>query len=60
MRDPQPDDVKFLLRMPAVMRAQLNETAKRNHRSMTAEIIYRLERSIRADERDVAWELAHG
>lgn len=43
--------IKFLVRFPPALMAALRLWAERNHRSVTAEIIYRLERSIRADER---------
>jgi hypothetical protein len=33
------------------LRDALSAWAERNHRSVTAEIVYRLERSIRVDER---------
>ena len=42
---------KMLLRMPATLRVALGEAAQRSRRSVTAEIVHRLEHSIRADER---------
>ncbi len=42
---------KMLLRMPAALRVALGEAAQRSRRSVTAEIVHRLEHSIRADER---------
>lgn len=43
--------VTMNLRLMKWLRDKLGEWAERNHRSVTAEIVYRLERSIRADER---------
>lgn len=43
--------IKFLVRFPPALLAALRRWAERNHRSVTAEIVYRLERSIRDDER---------
>jgi len=45
------EPVKFLVRFPPALLESLKAWAERNHRSATAEIIYRLERSVRADER---------
>ena len=42
---------KMLLRMPAALRVALGEAAQRSRRSVTAEIVHRLEQSIKADER---------
>jgi len=43
--------VKFLVRLPSGLLDALKTWAAKNRRSVTGEIIYRLERSIRADER---------
>jgi hypothetical protein len=43
--------VKFLVRFPSELLAALKRWAEANHRSLTGEIVYRLERSVRADER---------
>jgi hypothetical protein len=43
--------VKFLVRFPSELLAALKRWADTNHRSLTGEIVYRLERSVRADER---------
>lgn len=43
--------VTMNLRLMKWLRDALGKWAERNHRSVTAEIIHRLERSIRADER---------
>lgn len=42
---------KYLIRFPEGMRERLAETAKANNRSMNAEIVARLERSLADDER---------
>lgn len=38
-------DAQFKLRMPAALRAQVEQTAKKAHRSLNAEIVFRLEAS---------------
>jgi len=38
---------KFNLRLPAALKAKLEEQASENHRSLNAEINVRLERSLR-------------
>ncbi|RWI85957.1 MAG: Arc family DNA-binding protein [Mesorhizobium sp.] len=43
---------QFMLRLPDGMRQRLKEAAESNQRSMNAEIIARLEISLRADELD--------
>lgn len=43
--------VTMNLRLMKWLRDALGTWAERNHRSVTAEIVYRLERSIRTDER---------
>jgi len=45
-----PPRVAINLRLPAELRAALRAAACRNGRSVTAEIVRRLERSFRADE----------
>lgn len=45
------ETVKLLLRLPESLRDALKKWASANRRSVTAEIVYRLERSVRADER---------
>jgi len=40
---------KFVLRFPQGMREEIREIATRNHRSMTAEIIARLEKTLTGD-----------
>lgn len=50
------EPVKFLVRFPPALLESLKAWAERNHRSATAEIIHRLERSIRADEKRVERE----
>ncbi|NOX26586.1 MAG: Arc family DNA-binding protein [Gammaproteobacteria bacterium] len=40
---------KFVLRFPQGMREQIREIAANNHRSMTAEIITRLEKTLLSD-----------
>ncbi|WP_082400777.1 Arc family DNA-binding protein [Gemmobacter sp. LW-1] len=39
------DDLHFRLRIPEALKAQLEESAASNNRSVTAEIVSRLERS---------------
>jgi hypothetical protein len=41
----------ILLRLPADLRERLRLAARDNQRSMTAEVVYRLQQSIRADDR---------
>jgi hypothetical protein len=43
--------VKFLVRFPSSLLASLKRWADLNRRSLTGEIVYRLERSVHADER---------
>lgn len=43
--------VKFLVRFPADLLTSLKHRAALNHRSLTGEILARLEHSLRADER---------
>ena len=47
----RPPRVAINLRVSAELREALRTVARRNGRSVTAEIVRRLERSIRADER---------
>jgi hypothetical protein len=47
----RPPRVAINLRLPAKLREALRAAARRNGHSVTAEIVRRLERSIRADER---------
>lgn len=42
--------VKFLVRIPGGLMDALKRLASENRRSVTGEIVYRLERSVRADE----------
>lgn len=46
---PSRDQNKFIVRMPDGMRDQLKRLAEANGRSMNAEIVARLERSLRPD-----------
>lgn len=50
------ETVKLLLRLPESLRDALKRWAATNRRSVTAEIVYRLERSVRADERKASRE----
>ncbi|MFC5487602.1 Arc family DNA-binding protein [Microvirga aerilata] len=52
-KPPAPSDVadKFMLRMPEGMRDRIAAKAEKNHRSMNAEIVARLEESLGADEK---------
>ena len=43
------DDPHFRLRVPAEMRALIADSAKKNRRSMNAEIVARLQGSLEAD-----------
>ncbi len=43
------ETVAMLLRMPASLREDLRRVARESRRSVTAEIVHRLEHSIRAD-----------
>lgn len=43
------DDLQFRLRIPEALKAQIEKSAAENNRSMTAEIISRLERSYEID-----------
>ncbi len=43
------DDLQFRLRIPEALKAQIEKSAAENNRSMTAEIISRLERSYELD-----------
>lgn len=43
------DDLQFRLRIPEALKAQIEKSAGENNRSMTAEIISRLERSYDLD-----------
>jgi hypothetical protein len=43
-------DPQFNLRIPAALRDYLAEQAKTNHRSQTAEVVFRLEQSRIQDE----------
>lgn len=45
------DDPKFMLRMPALLKAEIEREARRNGRSMNAEVVARLTSSIEAGER---------
>lgn len=44
------DDLQFRLRIPETLKAQIEKSAAENNRSMTAEIVSRLERSYDIDE----------
>lgn len=43
--------MSYLLRLDPDLYARIKAQAEKNHRSVNAEMVYRLERSIRADER---------
>ena len=43
-------DPQFNVRMPADLKEKIEESAKENGRSMNAEIVYRLHRSIEEDQ----------
>lgn len=43
------DDLHFRLRIPEALKAQIEASAKANNRSMTAEMVSRLERSFDLD-----------
>ena len=43
-------DPQFNVRMPADLKEKIEEAAKENGRSMNAEIVYRLQRSIEDDQ----------
>ncbi len=43
--------VNFPLRLPADLRRQLERAAHESHRSVNAEIVFRLERSLREEEK---------
>ena len=49
-RKPYPSELqeRFIIRMPPNMREQLTEAARKNNRSMNAEVISRLEQSFKA------------
>jgi hypothetical protein len=51
-KPPAPSDIadKFMLRLPNGMRERISEEAKKNKRSMNAEIVSRLEESLSAGE----------
>jgi plasmid stability protein len=51
-KPPAPSDLadKFMLRMPDGMRDRLKDEATRNNRSMNAEIVARLERTISEED----------
>jgi hypothetical protein len=44
------DDLHFRLRIPDGLKAKIEEAARANQRSMTGEIIARLEKSFRDDD----------
>lgn|GEM_PF-5704328 len=46
---PRHDDPQFKFRIPQELKEHLEKHARLNERTLTAEIIYRLERSVRAD-----------
>ena len=48
------DEDKYILRMPDGMRQQFAEIAKRNGRSLNAELVYRLSQSLLVPEDVVA------
>ncbi len=41
----------MLLRLPARLREELRRAARESRRSVTAEVVHRLEQTVRADER---------
>lgn len=43
------DEVSYI-RLPAELKEKLKECARKSHRSFTAEIVYRLEQSCKAEE----------
>ena len=45
------EDLHFRLRIPEYLKAKVQEAANQSHRSMTAEIISRLEQSFTFDKR---------
>ena len=47
-------DPQFNVRMPADLKEKIEEAAKKNGRSMNAEIVYRLQRSIEEDQVETA------
>lgn len=47
---PCEDLEKFLVRMPLGLRDSVKAVAKRNHRSMNAEIVFQLERAIQNEK----------
>lgn len=47
------DDPYFRLRVPEKLKAQIEKSAAASNRSMTAEIISRLEKSYESDELDI-------
>ena len=47
-------DPQFNVRMPADLKEKIEEAAKENGRSMNAEIVYRLQRSIEDDQEETA------
>lgn len=53
---PKQTDPQFKLRLPPDIKEALEEAARRNNRSMSAEIVARLAESIRYDEKSVTWD----
>lgn len=55
------NDPQINIRIPEELKAQLDKFAKENRRSLTAEIVARLEQSVGTGNTDIAFhELAHG
>ena len=46
-------DPQFNVRMPADLKEKIEEAAKENGRSMNAEIVYRLQKSIEEDQAEI-------
>ena len=56
MKDDRQDSrVSFPLRLPVGLRKQLEDAARDSHRSINGEILFRLERSFREEQRE-SWD----